>query len=68
MINIDGIEYRTAAQWEKKHRHVLKGQLKKGVERSWRSPNGNETAQTLALESTEQKLSRWQRLRRAWRG
>lgn len=43
MINIDGIEYRTAAQWEKKHRHVLKGQLKKGVERSWRSPNGNET-------------------------
>lgn len=32
MINIDGIEYRTAAQWEKKHRHVLKGQLKKGVD------------------------------------
>ena len=28
----------------------------------------HETAQTLALESTEQKLSRWQRLRRAWRG
>lgn len=27
-----------------------------------------ETAQTLALESTEQKLSRWQRLKRAWRG
>ena len=28
----------------------------------------HETAQTLALESTEQMLSRWQRLRRAWRG
>lgn len=28
----------------------------------------HETAQTLALESAEQKLSRWQRLRRAWRG
>lgn len=28
----------------------------------------HETAQTLALKSTEQKLSRWQRLRRAWRG
>ena len=28
----------------------------------------HETAQALALESTEQKLSRWQRLRRAWRG
>lgn len=28
----------------------------------------HETAQTLVLESTEQKLSRWQRLKRAWRG
>lgn len=28
----------------------------------------HETAQTLALESTAQKLSRWQRLKRAWRG
>ena len=28
----------------------------------------HETAQTLALESTEQKLNRWQRLKRAWRG
>ena len=28
----------------------------------------HETAQTLALESTEQKLSRWQRLKSAWRG
>ena len=28
----------------------------------------HETAQTLALESTEQKLSRWKRLKRAWRG
>lgn len=52
MINIDGIEYRTAAQWEKKHRHVLKGQLKKGVERSWRSPNGNETMMFYSVEQT----------------
>lgn len=51
MINIDGIEYRTAAQWEKKHRHVLKGQLKKGVERSWRSPNGNETMMFYNIEA-----------------
>lgn len=28
----------------------------------------HETAQALAPESTEQKLSRWQRLKRAWRG
>lgn len=28
----------------------------------------HETAQTLALESAEQKLSRWQRLKMAWRG
>lgn len=52
MINIDGIEYRTAAQWEKKHRHVLKGQLKKGIERSWRSPNGNETMMFYNIEQT----------------
>lgn len=44
MIEVDGIELRTAAQWEKKHRHVKKGQLGKGVERAWRSPNGNTTA------------------------
>lgn len=28
----------------------------------------HETAQTLAIESAEQKESRWQRLRKAWRG
>lgn len=28
----------------------------------------HETAQALALESADQKLSRWQRLKRAWRG
>lgn len=28
----------------------------------------HETAQALALETTEQKESRWQRLKRAWRG
>lgn len=28
----------------------------------------HETAQTLALESTEQKQGRWQRLKRAWMG
>ncbi|WP_343008538.1 hypothetical protein [Parolsenella catena] len=28
----------------------------------------HETAQALALESAEQKMSRWQRLKRAWRG
>lgn len=28
----------------------------------------HETAQALALESSDQKLSRWQRLKRAWRG
>ena len=28
----------------------------------------HETAQTLAIESAEQKENRWQRLRKAWRG
>lgn len=52
MIEIDGVELRTAAQWEKKHRHVKKGQLTKGVERTWRSPNGNTTAMFYSLEQT----------------
>lgn len=52
MIEIDGVELRTAAQWEKKHRHVKKGQLGKGVERTWRSPNGNTTAMFYNIEQT----------------
>lgn len=52
MIEVDGIELRTAAQWEKKHRHVKKGQLGKGVERAWRSPNGNTTAMFYRVEQT----------------
>lgn len=42
MIELDGVKLYTEKQWEKKHRHVLKGQLKKGIEREWRSPRGNE--------------------------
>lgn len=52
MIEIDGVELRTAPQWEKKHRHVKKGQLGKGVERTWRSPNGNTTAMFYNIEQT----------------
>ena len=52
MIEIDGVELRTAAQREKKHRHVKKGQLGKGVERTWRSPNGNTTAMFYNIEQT----------------
>lgn len=52
MIEIDGVELRTAAQWEKKHRHVKKGQLGKGVERTWRFPNGNTTAMFYNIEQT----------------
>ena len=39
-VEIDGVIYRTERAWEKKHRHVLKRQLKKGVEREWKSPQG----------------------------
>lgn len=52
MIKIDGVEYRTSVQWEKKHRHVKKGQLGKGVDRTWRSPDGNTTAMFYSLEQT----------------
>ena len=52
MIEIDGVEYRTSVQWKKKHRHVKKGQLGKGVERTWRSPDGNTTAMFYREEQT----------------
>ena len=35
MIEIDGVKYLTEAQWNKKHRAVLKRQLKKGIWRTW---------------------------------
>ena len=41
-IEIDGVEYRTAAQWERVHRHVRKGS--KGIERKWISPRGMQRA------------------------
>ena len=52
MIVVDNIEYRTECQWERKHRHVKKGQLGKGVERTWRSPDGNTTAIFYSEEQT----------------
>lgn len=52
MIELDGVKLYTEKQWEKKHRHVLKGQLKKGVEREWRSPRGNESAMFYSEEQT----------------
>ena len=59
------------AQLAKKDEQIAK--LKDTVADSTKAVQGaqalhHETAQTLALESTEQKLSRWQRLKRAWRG
>lgn len=43
MIVVDGVEYRTIAQWERKHRHVPEPEIENGLERSWRSPRGNVT-------------------------
>ena len=52
MIIIDGIEMRTAAQWAKKHRAVLKRQLKKGVYRTWNTPGGLVSADFYSEEQT----------------
>lgn len=35
MIEIDGVEYYTEAQWNKKHRAILKRQRNKGIWREW---------------------------------
>lgn len=56
------IERRTAIELPKNKRNGRK-QAVQGAQALH-----HETAQALALESTEQKLSRWQRLKRAWRG
>lgn len=44
MIEVDGEKLRTEAEWERRHRHVLKSQLGKGVTRTWRATPGNVTA------------------------
>ena len=44
MIEVDGEKLYTEAEWERRHRHVLKRQLSKGVVRCWRSPRGDEFA------------------------
>lgn len=44
MIEIDGIKLYTEREWERKHRHVLKRQLDKGVTRTWRATPGSVTA------------------------
>ena len=64
-------EAEAKAQLAKKDEQIAK--LMETVADSTKAVQGaqalhHETAQTLALESTEQKLSRWQRLKRAWRG
>ena len=35
MIEIEGETLRTEREWERRHRHVLKSQRDKGVEREW---------------------------------
>lgn len=44
MIEVDGIKLYTEKEWERRHRHVLKRQLGKGVERTWRATPGNVSA------------------------
>lgn len=62
-IEIDGVVYRTEAQWERRHRHVNK--RCKGVERTWRSPRGGKDsavffseAQTRPWTEAEKKRDR----------
>ena len=67
MIVIDGVEYRTVYQWERKRRHVLESEFENGLERSWRSPEGNvtmsfyEIAQTVPWTEEERDCERQER-------
>ena len=40
MIDVNGVEMRTEAQWAQKYRAVLKRQIEKGVRREWYVPGG----------------------------
>lgn len=45
MIEIDGVKYLTEAQWNKKHRAVLKRQREKGIQKEWyTSPTRSKSA------------------------
>lgn len=55
-VEIDGVIYRTENQWEKRHRHVLKRQLSKGIERAWPSPQGGKAK---AVFFTEAQTRPW---------
>ena len=50
MIEINGVKLRTRCQWEKRHRHVRKNA--RGIERTWRSPIGDESATFYAEAQT----------------
>lgn len=52
MIEVDGKQLLTEAQWERKRRHVKKSQLGKGVERAWVCPKGKTHAVFYSLEQT----------------
>lgn len=68
MIVVDGIEMRTAAQWAKKHRAILKRQLRKGVCRTWNTPGGLVGAEFYSVEQTRPYNKReLQRARKARR-
>ena len=53
MIEIEGEILRTEREWERRHRHVLKSQRGKGVERTWRAHPGNVTATWYREEQTK---------------
>ena len=67
MIEVDGAVLRTAREWEKRRRHVLKRELGKGVVREWRSPAGKSTATWYREDQTRpwtaRELSRLKRER-----
>lgn len=69
MITVDGVEMRTAIQWAKKRRAVLKRQEKKGLRRSWSIPGGDVASATFYREDqtrpfNKKELQRAQRQRR----
>ena len=64
MINENGIELRTEAQWAEKNRAVLKRQREKGVRKEWYVPGGN-TASAVFYREDQTRPYNQRELRRA---
>ena len=57
-VEIDGVTYRTEAQWERRHRHVRAQSREKGVYHEWRKPSGGKDSAVFYCEEQTRPWSK----------